>query len=303
MTGALARVEQVGIATVQDEGRPGRSDIGVPRSGAWHRARYRAASALMVAADAGQVPAVEVLAGDLRLRILDVTSFAVIGPARVALNGAEMPTATVLAAGAGDLVELTPLGRGPVYLVLAGWRPPRVLGSCSFDSFARLGPGPLAVGDVLEGVLGSTDRVGWFAREVPDPVGRIRVVPTSAAGLDDGMVDDFLEHEWQVTSVARSGVRLRSAGWTGPRASVASQPVVPGTVQLTPDGEAIVLGPDGAITGGYPVVGVVASVDGDRPADLAAGTVVRFAPVTVEAAVAAHAQARSAVVTHPGALA
>ena len=67
-------------------------------------------------------------------------------------------------------------------------------------------------------------------------------------------------------------------------------------------GEAIVLGPDGGLTGGYPVVGVVASVDLDRVSALAAGAGVSFRRVDPEDAALAH-QRRVAMlrgcITHP----
>jgi allophanate hydrolase subunit 2 len=69
--------------------------------------------------------------------------------------------------------------------------------------------------------------------------------------------------------------------------------MVPGAIQLTPGGEAIVLGPDGGLTGGYPVVAVVASVDLDRVSLLALGDEVDFRAIDVEQA----ATARLAAVT------
>jgi allophanate hydrolase subunit 2 len=117
-----------------------------------------------------------------------------------------------------------------------------------------------------------------------------------------GSFDEFAAASWEVTSAARSGVRLRTAVVRAPRESIASQPMVPGAVQLAPSGEAIVLGPDGALTGGYPVVCVVASVDADRVSILRPGDDVAFAPVGVDEAARAYrarmTEARRAVV-HP----
>jgi antagonist of KipI len=57
---------------------------------------------------------------------------------------------------------------------------------------------------------------------------------------------------------------------------VLSAPVAFGTVQLPPEGRAIVLGADCQTTGGYPVAGVVASVDHGRVAQLRPGDTIRF---------------------------
>jgi len=56
-------------------------------------------------------------------------------------------------------------------------------------------------------------------------------------------------------------------------------PVVPGAIQLTPDGTVIILGPDGGLTGGYPIVGVIASAHLDRIADLEPAKQVAFTSI------------------------
>jgi allophanate hydrolase subunit 2 len=208
---------------------------------------------------------------------------------------------TMLLRSGEDLV-LTPAGAGPVYLAVSGWNPRRTLGSCSVDTFSRIGGVPVSVGDRLEGDVDRLprDRIGWFHRAVNEPSGPVRLV------LSGGEASaTFLGRRWRVERTARSGVRLTSEGWQGPRASINSFPVLPGAVQLTPDGEAIVLGPDGALTGGYPVVGVVATVDLDRLSTLQAGTGVSFMAVDPEAATKAWADAsaaRARSVVHPALL-
>ena len=60
------------------------------------------------------------------------------------------------------------------------------------------------------------------------------------------------------------------------RAAARVAAVVFGTVQMPPDGKAIILGADRQTTGGYPVVGVVASVDHARIAQIRPGERLRF---------------------------
>ena len=94
--------------------------------------------------------------------------------------------------------------------------------------------------------------------------------------------DAFVDAPWTV----RAGQSTASAcGWTGPRAGAApqrgelpSEPTLPGAVQVPPDGRPIVFGPDGPVTGGYPVLAVVdAGADFDALAQLRPGDTVRFA--------------------------
>ena len=55
-----------------------------------------------------------------------------------------------------------------------------------------------------------------------------------------------------------------------------SEPVCPGSVQITREGQPIVLGVDGQTIGGYPKIAQVIRADLDALGQLRAGTVVRF---------------------------
>jgi antagonist of KipI len=63
--------------------------------------------------------------------------------------------------------------------------------------------------------------------------------------------------------------------------------MVPGAIQLPPDGDPIALLPDHQTVGGYPVVAVVSQADLPRLGQLRPGDQVRFAPTTLEDARAA----------------
>jgi allophanate hydrolase subunit 2 len=96
----------------------------------------------------------------------------------------------------------------------------------------------------------------------------------------------------------RVGIRLRAEGRAPSLRSAGSatgeldsQGVVTGAVQVPPDGDPVVLMPDHATLGGYPVLAVVASADHGRLGQCAPGTVVRLVPVDLTAA---RAEARAA---------
>jgi allophanate hydrolase subunit 2 len=108
----------------------------------------------------------------------------------------------------------------------------------------------------------------------------------------------------------RVGIRLRAetgspvvqegAGGGG----LDSQGVVTGAVQVPPDGEPVVLMPDHATLGGYPVLAVVATADHGLLGQCAPGTRVRLvpiAPVDADEArrVARREMARAVVGTFP----
>ncbi len=105
----------------------------------------------------------------------------------------------------------------------------------------------------------------------------------------------------------RVGLRLRAEGGMPTavrvdRSELDSQGVVTGAVQVPPGGDPVLLMPDHATLGGYPVVAVVASADHGLLGQCRPGTVVRFVPISHdEALVALHASRRrldGAVVGH-----
>lgn len=79
----------------------------------------------------------------------------------------------------------------------------------------------------------------------------------------------------------RMGVRLRGDAeppeWTPP--AFASSPVVPGLVQLPPNGEPIVLMMDAQTLGGYPRLAVVPDRELWRVAQLRPGDTLEFSPI------------------------
>jgi antagonist of KipI len=60
--------------------------------------------------------------------------------------------------------------------------------------------------------------------------------------------------------------------------------VLPGTVQVPPDGQPILLLADAQTIGGYPVVGHVITADLPRAAQVRPGETVRFQPCTIDEA-------------------
>ena len=117
--------------------------------------------------------------------------------------------------------------------------------------------------------------------------GPLRVVAGPQIQLFDatGLAALFAGEFCVAAASDRRGLRL-----AGPRISytpvdLPSQGVLPGAIQVPPDGQPIILGWDGPVTGGYPVVAGVISADWPRLAQLRPGDAVTF--VTIE-----HARAR-----------
>jgi allophanate hydrolase subunit 2 len=118
--------------------------------------------------------------------------------------------------------------------------------------------------------------------------------------IDGGAWSQLVEGRWRVDPISnRVGVRLvdedgpspsgvggRAGGVPADRGSEGgrSTGMVTGAVQLPPDGGPIILLPDHATVGGYPVVGCVIAADLSLAGQLAPGDRVRFTDVDLDTA-------------------
>jgi allophanate hydrolase subunit 2 len=102
-------------------------------------------------------------------------------------------------------------------------------------------------------------------------------------------IEALVATPWKVsTSSSRIGIRLESAGRRlPPGPAIPSTGMVTGAVQVPPDGRPIVLMPDHATVGGYPVVATVIGADLGVLGQLAPGNGLRFLLVDRPAAVTA----------------
>lgn len=119
----------------------------------------------------------------------------------------------------------------------------------------------------------------------------IRYVPLPHAG--GAMLD---ARAWQVGNRSnRQGLRLEGGTLDGDRPEEISAPVAPGTVQLPPDGQPIVLLADAQTVGGYPRLGHVIAADLPRLAQLLPGEFLRFQACDMQTATRLACAARARV--------
>lgn len=284
-------VERGGTCTlVEDSGRIGTAGLGVPRAGAADPVAARLANRLVGNDDAEAV--VEVTLVGPQLRATTDCTVAVVGiigqPGRVELllDGRPASEAAVIPVAAGQLLDIRRCDQvvRATLAVDGGLRTPVVLGSRSSDVLCGLGPRPLEPGDAL--ALGPPRRPhGRLEAGLGSSPVVLRVLPGPDAPPDVEQLGETLSGEWLVGSDSnRVGVRLRpaepiAAGESSGPDRVPSRGMVRGAVQLPPGGEAIVLGPDHATVGGYPVPAVVVAADLHRLAHVRPGDTVTWAVV------------------------
>lgn len=322
-------VEHPGFLTlVQDTGRPALTAIGVPLAGPADPLAHRLAN-LLVGNDPGG-GTLEVLVSGPVLRAECDLHVAVVGDAEVRVDGRHTRTGHVVPVAAGQHLSIGAVTQGArAYLAVAGGiEVPPVLGSRSTDVLTWLGPGALRAGDRLGRGTGRAGppgdhlrptavaelrrAVGWETGGPGRPAGGFHRVLRVVAGphpewFGPGLLDELAARHYRVGPASdRVGLRLGPAE-PPPRGrphdealarrpgELASQPMVTGAVQVPPDGLPVVLGPDHATLGGYPVAAVVIAADRWVLGQCRPGDTMAFQPVDGEEAAAALARLRRMV--------
>jgi biotin-dependent carboxylase-like uncharacterized protein len=272
------------LATVQDAGRPGWAAIGVPRSGAADRAAHDLANRLV--GNRPEAATVETTAGGLRLRAERTALVAVTGapvPVTVAGRAAPCNAPVTVPAGAELVLGAPATGLRSYVAVRGGIDVPPVLGSRSTDRLSGLGPEPLTAGALLAIGQDAGEEPVVDVAPVRPPSDRpvLRVLPGPRRDwLAEEAWSRLVSDTWTVSADSdRVGLRL-----AGPRLARArddelpSEGLVPGAVQVPPDGAPVLFLADHPVTGGYPVLAVVVTADLPAAAQLRPGDEVTFRP-------------------------
>jgi KipI family sensor histidine kinase inhibitor len=276
--------------SIVDQGRDGSRHLGVPRGGPKDHERSSVVRALVGGAPA----AIELMSRGLGLTFLTSTVIALID-ATGEIDGRSIPSGVPVAVSGGQQLEIVTVSPGLVgYLAFAGGpivEP--VLGSMSTDSLSGLGPGFLEQGDLLGGEPVGPRRLparGSVPADRSPAVLRITRGPHHAVLEDPEALDGFASRVSKTSN--RVGVRLEpeSTPLLRHAGEIDSCPMVIGAIQLPPNGEPVVLGPDHATLGGYPVVAVVIEADRGVLGRLRPGDGVRFAVVSSDEARRANVQ-------------
>lgn len=286
------------LLLVQDGGRAGLAEFGVPRSGAADPEALRTANRLV--GNRPDAAALEVLLGGLVVRFGATAAIALTGaraPAR--LDGRPVPFDRAVRAAAGATLELDapPAGLRSWLAVRGGIDVPAVLGSRSTDVLSSLGPEPVAAGDVLPigHAVDGLPEVGLPDEGIETEVSAPRPLsgePGPAAPvvlgaypgprldlLDDDSRRRLCEQVWVVLPDSnRVALRLDGPPLVRTDASeLPSEGLVLGAVQVPHDGRPVVFGPDHPVTGGYPVVAVLTAKGVARAAQCRPGDLIRLA--------------------------
>jgi len=273
------------FATIQDLGRTGFRDLGVPISGIADRESGVALNSLLDNDPSAAMIEWAVAGGTLQFD--SAVTLAIGGAdAPCTVNGHAMQPMTPFEVSAGDELRVNRIVRGRFLLIAirGGINVPVVLGSRSTLVSAAIGGFEgrrLRSGDCLPvGGLALAPverRVALPQRIVADDA--IHVVRGPQAILfDDRAWATFLDTEFTVSHASdRTGYRLEGATMAHRGSpSLPSEPTCVGAIQVPDGGAPIVIMHDGPTVGGYPKIAVIRSSCLSRFAQLAPGDKLRL---------------------------
>lgn len=259
---------------------------GVPRAGAMDRGALETLNALL--GNDSNAAAIEIALNGGELEFREQSTFAIGGVGVIArLDDAAIEPYRAYRAVASAVLTIESITSGRfVYLAIyPGIMTPPVMHSRSTylpGAFGGFEGRRLRNGDVLPTDDG---RLRQRRHHVADPL-PVDLHPVSERAAiryvarDD--VPDFHRDPWSVSPASdRTGYRLRGRSIDG-GASITSEPVCAGTIQLPPGGEPIVLMADAPTVGGYRILGAVISADLGVLAQMSPGTSVTFEPVSID---------------------
>ncbi|TIP47823.1 MAG: carboxyltransferase domain-containing protein [Mesorhizobium sp.] len=278
-------------ALFQDLGRPGQAGQGVSESGALDRGSLVEAN--LCVGNARSAAVIEIAYGGFAIKADRPVTLALTGaptPMTIRTTGGQSfsaPGGEPFALDAGDelTLEFPPQGTRSYLAIRGGFAVEKVLDSAATDTLAKVGPLPIVTGDVL---VPADEPVCAVDPYRPRP----KALPKAGDIIDLDIVlgprtdwftpiglSTLLMQEWQVTAESsRVGVRLagdhpleRSVS-----AELPSEGTLLGAIQVPHNGQPVLFLADHPLTGGYPVIGVVAAHHLDLTSQIPMGAKIRF---------------------------
>lgn len=279
----ILEITQVGaLCSIQDSGRFGYRSFAIPQSGVLDAQMQLVANHL--AGNAPDSPVLELIGGQFTAKCLTVVSVGISGiDTRVLVNGNQTNALETLQLRVNDMLEI----QGPLaYLAISGELKADVhFQSYSSYALAGLGSSLFRKGDRIEGVLKETEvrRINRDLVPSRNPVEIIRIC--EGPEWETVQTTGVEQLNWNISKQSnRMGIRLEGEKLSVKSKEMLPVPTFPGTIQLPPDGQPIVLMNDAQTTGGYPRIGQVIKADLARLARLMLGGTIRFKFVTIEEA-------------------
>ncbi len=286
--GKLKVIKAGVFATIQDEGRTGYRQYGIPQSGAMdksalHQANYLVGNEL-------HFPAIEIAMQGITLEAVEPTVISLSGAETyIKINGSNTDMRHPHCLATGDILSISnPINGVYTYIGLGGsLNVCKDFGSHStytMAGFGGLDGRALKAGDILSTKRGKKceKRTLNAIRIESSPVQMIQIIK----GPEWSMLKDSPERGvFKIDpSSNRMGIRLRGEAVEIEGEEITSSAVIPGTIQLPSNGQPIILMNDCQTTGGYPRIGKVIEADLGKLAQIRAGGQLKFKVISFEEA-------------------
>lgn len=275
-------VKSVVFASVQDLGRTGLMHYGISSNGAMDTYAYLLGNELV--GNQSPEPSIEITAFDFSMSsTIDVPICITGAPADITIDDLPIDAGKSIILPAGKVLSIQKIRQGlRVYIAVGGGiEVPLVLGSCAMDTIGMIGD-RLRTGQQL---LLKNPKIS------PKPSygspWNIRVCD----GCNMDIFKDYLEQFYQSTYTVsldsnHVGIRLEGPPIVGHQPTeVISRGVCVGSIQIVPSGNPIITFKGRGGTAGYPIIGVIASVDMEFAAQIRPGDSVTFTRISVEEAI------------------
>ncbi len=291
----LKVIEPGAYTTIQDFGRFGYQEFGVPPGGVLDQFAYQVSNLLL--SNSLNDAVLEITVYGPKLEVLNDTMLSITGATiPLFLNGERIEHWSSFKVKRGDVIKFGPIESGcRAYLsVLGGIEVPVVMGSRSTYVGAKIGGcdgRPLKRGDILYGREDVPNKkpVSLNKKFIPSyPRDKeIRAILGPQDDFFDTAIDVFFNSEYAVTSKAdRMGYRLKGPNLEhrdGVPKSIISEPSLPGGIQVPADGQPLILLVEQTV-GGYTKIATVISTDISLIGQSKPGDLFRFVKVDLETA-------------------
>ena len=286
------------LTTIQDLGRYGFSQFGVPPSGALDIFSLRVANLLV--ANREEEAVLETTLTGLKIRALKEVVISITGGDLCStLNGEPLEIWRTHLLVEGDIIHFKKVRAGcRAYVAVGGgFVVPKIMGSCSTylsGHFGGLEGRKLRRGDILHTLniplslnkLGLRFPLDWVPPLEKEVFLGVIPGPQNHHFTEEGF-QTFSSSSYQVTPQCdRMGIRLE-----GPEIerradveeSIISEGLISGAIQVPGDGKPIIILTE-LVTGGYTKIATIISTDLPKVAQLKPGDRVRFKPISIEEA-------------------
>ena len=271
------------FTTVQDLGRPGYRKFGIPVSGVMDEGSMMLANQLV--GNPEDYPVLELTIKGGKYRFHTDAVIALTGAeVNATLDGEIIPQNEVVEVSEGNLLEIGYFIKGcRACLAVRGMmKLAPVMGSFSTYTTGHFGGfqgRALATGDMLEWAPGKRVSVNPMQSPVTwEEIHELKVMEGPEwEVLRTSTKEKFLHTRFTVSSKSnRMGIRLEGDQLNISLKDMRSSPVLPGVIQLPPDGNPIILMKDGQTIGGYPRIAILPKKELWKAAQLRPGDTLEF---------------------------